>query len=151
MNLISIGLAQAGVIQYKYGDILFLGVNTGTGGADIFVSSTDAPTYLEGNGPKSGRPRVADLVLASADVVALDTVAAKVMGIEVAVQSPEDTILSKLSWGKDSGSEMQYRDALGVALQQWQNLDQEYLRRWAAELDVSELLEKVLTEAARLA
>ena len=78
-------------------------------------------------------------------------ISAKVMGIEVAVQSPEDTILSKLSWGKHSGSEMQYRDALGVALQQWQNLDQEYLRRWAAELDVSELLEKVLTEAARLA
>ena len=76
---------------------------------------------------------------------------AKVMGIDVAVQSPEDTILSKLSWGKDSGSEMQYRDALSVAVQQWQKLDQQYLRRWASELDVSELLERVLEEATRIA
>jgi len=78
-------------------------------------------------------------------------VSARVLGMDVAVQSAEDTILSKLSWGKDSGSEMQYRDALSVALQQWKGLDQEYLRRWAAQLDVSELLEKVLAEAARLA
>src|SRR5262249_32781348 len=44
----------------------------------------DGTVGLEGNGPKSGRPRVADLVLASADAVALDTVAAKVMGIDPA-------------------------------------------------------------------
>ena len=56
------------------------------------------------------------------------------MGVKVAVQTPEDTILSKLDWAKESGSEMQLRDALGVALQQWQQLDQDYLRRWAAEL-----------------
>lgn len=76
---------------------------------------------------------------------------AKILGIDVAVQSPEDTILSKLSWGKDSGSEMQYRDALSVALQQWEKLDRQYLRRWSAELDVSQNLEELLTEAARLA
>ena len=95
-----------------------------------------------------------DLIIAPAtgfdDEAFSRRISAKVLGIDVAVQSPEDTILSKLSWGKDSGSEMQYRDALGVALQQWENLDQEYLRRWAAALDVSELLEKVLDEAARL-
>jgi hypothetical protein len=47
-----IGLAPA-VIQYKYGDTLFLGVTTGTGGADVFVSSTDPPTSLQGNGPNT--------------------------------------------------------------------------------------------------
>src|SRR5207302_6384430 len=78
-------------------------------------------------------------------------ISAKVLGIDVAVQSPEDTILSKLSWGKERGSEMQYRDALSVAVQQWQKLDQQYLRRWASELNVSELLERVLEEAARIA
>jgi uncharacterized protein (DUF362 family) len=41
----------------------------------------DGTIGLEGNGPKSGRPRVADLVLASGDLVALDTIAATVMGI----------------------------------------------------------------------
>jgi len=76
---------------------------------------------------------------------------AKMLGIDVAVQSAEDTILSKLSWGKDSGSEMKYRDAVGVALQQCDHLDQEYLRRWATELGVSDVLEKLLVDAARLA
>jgi hypothetical protein len=74
-----------------------------------------------------------------------------IMGVRVAVQSPEDTILSKLQWGKESGSEMQYRDALGVALQQWERLDQAYLRQWAAQLDVSDSLETLLAEAAKLA
>lgn len=44
----------------------------------------DATVGLEGNGPKSGRPRVADRVLASADPVALDSVQAATMGIEPA-------------------------------------------------------------------
>jgi hypothetical protein len=74
-----------------------------------------------------------------------------IMGVRVAVQSPEDTILSKLQWGKESGSEMQYRDALGVALQQWERLDQEYLRHWAPQLDVSDILQSLLAEASKLA
>jgi uncharacterized protein (DUF362 family) len=42
----------------------------------------DATWGLEGNGPKSGRPRLADRVLASADLVALDTVQAATMGLD---------------------------------------------------------------------
>ncbi|MCL4818253.1 MAG: DUF362 domain-containing protein [Vicinamibacteria bacterium] len=42
----------------------------------------DGTIGLEGNGPKSGFPKVADRVLASADPVALDTVQALVMGID---------------------------------------------------------------------
>src|SRR2546421_3059073 len=96
-----------------------------------------------------------DLIIALATEFAEEAFArrlwAKVLGIDVAVQSPEDTILSKLSWGKDSGSEMQYRDALSVAVEQWEKLDQQYLRRWASELDVSDLLKRILEEAARIA
>src|SRR5205823_11428274 len=44
-----IGLGPA-AIQYKYGDALFVGVTTGTGGADVYVTSTDAATSLQGNG-----------------------------------------------------------------------------------------------------
>jgi uncharacterized protein (DUF362 family) len=40
----------------------------------------DGTVGLEGNGPKSGHPRVADLVLASGDIVALDATAARLMG-----------------------------------------------------------------------
>lgn len=45
------------------------------------LSVMDATVGLEGNGPKSGRPRVADRVLCSTDPVALDTVQAMVMGL----------------------------------------------------------------------
>jgi len=42
----------------------------------------DATVCLEGNSPKSGKPKVVDLILSSGDIVALDTVAAKIMGFE---------------------------------------------------------------------
>lgn len=42
----------------------------------------DATIGLEGNGPKSGRPRVVDRVLASSDLVALDTIQAVTMGLD---------------------------------------------------------------------
>jgi hypothetical protein len=61
--------------------------------------------------------------------------------------SPEDVILSKLEWSKITPSDRQLRDALGVAVNQWSHLDQEYLRRWARELGVEEPLEQLLREA----
>ncbi len=42
----------------------------------------DATVGLEGNSPKSGAPKVVDRLLASGDLVALDTVAAKIMGFD---------------------------------------------------------------------
>jgi len=44
----------------------------------------DGTVGLEGNGPKSGRPRVADRILCSTDPVALDTIQAVCMGIDPA-------------------------------------------------------------------
>ena len=44
----------------------------------------DGTVALEGNGPKSGHPRVMDLVLCSRDPVALDTVQALVMNVDPA-------------------------------------------------------------------
>ena len=44
----------------------------------------DATVALEGNGPKSGRPKVAHRILASADLVALDTIQATIMGLDPA-------------------------------------------------------------------
>jgi uncharacterized protein (DUF362 family) len=44
----------------------------------------DATIGLEGNGPKSGSPRIVDRVLASSDLVALDTIQAVTMGLNPA-------------------------------------------------------------------
>jgi uncharacterized protein (DUF362 family) len=46
------------------------------------LALTDGTIGLEGDGPKSGRPRVADRILCSRDLVALDTVQAAVMGLD---------------------------------------------------------------------
>jgi uncharacterized protein (DUF362 family) len=42
----------------------------------------DGTVGMEGSGPKTGLPKVADLILASSDLVALDTIASLVMGID---------------------------------------------------------------------
>jgi uncharacterized protein (DUF362 family) len=46
----------------------------------IKFSILDATVSMEGDGPKSGFPKVTDLVLASSDMVALDAVSSKIMG-----------------------------------------------------------------------
>ena len=62
------------------------------------------------------------------------------MGLKVSLVSPEDSILSKLQWCKESESETQLKDALGVMIIQWDKLDWEYLDSWATKLQISELL-----------
>jgi len=73
------------------------------------------------------------------------------MGRMLWVVSPEDTILSKLEWMKGRESDVQYSDALGVAVAQWETLDLEYLRKWARELGVEAMLTRLLKEARRQA
>lgn len=65
------------------------------------------------------------------------------------VASAEDTVLTKLEWYRMGGevSERQWRDVLGVLKVQAGRLDLAYLRRWAAELRVADLLEKALAES----
>ena len=69
---------------------------------------------------------------------------------EFPISSPEDVILSKLEWYRLGGetSERQWLDILGVMKVQADQLDREYLKRWAPELGVSDLLQRALSEAA---
>lgn len=68
--------------------------------------------------------------------------------IQVFLRSAEDTILSKLEWYKSGGSvsERQWKDILGIIKVQGELLDEIYLRKWAEELGVKDLLEKALEE-----
>lgn len=56
----------------------------------------------------------------------------------------EDVILHKLFWNKITPSDRQLGDVTGVVAVQSNRLDMDYLRRWAAELQVLEILEDVL-------
>ena len=66
----------------------------------------------------------------------------------VYVATAEDTVLAKLVWfRKGAGvSERQWLDVLGVLGIQKGQLDIDYLNKWAANLGVSDLLEKAMSE-----
>jgi len=74
---------------------------------------------------------------------------AGILGMEIWVLSPEDVILSKLEWAKESRSERQMQDVLGVLQMRRGSLDEEYLRKWAEVLGVQDLLKKLLEEARK--
>jgi len=63
----------------------------------------------------------------------------------VFVKSAEDTLLRKLQWYRLGGetSERQWIDVLGILKEQGDRLDREYMSRWAGDLGVSDLLERV--------
>lgn len=60
----------------------------------------------------------------------------------VSVIAPEDLILSKLMWAKQSPSELQLRDVRAIISVQ-QDLDWAYIDRWAVRLTVKTLLAEV--------
>jgi hypothetical protein len=65
------------------------------------------------------------------------------------VTTPEDVILSKLEWYRSGGevSDRQWHDILGVLKTKSGEVDQDYLRKWANELGVSDLLVRALEES----
>jgi hypothetical protein len=69
---------------------------------------------------------------------------------EAWVATPEDTLLAKLEWYRMGGgvSERQWRDVLGILEVQAGNLDMDYLHQWSRQLDVADLLERALKQAA---
>ncbi len=65
-----------------------------------------------------------------------------VQGTPVAVVAPEDLILSKLDWARESGSELQRRDVQNI-IAAVGDLDWDYLQQWAGQLQLGETLEQV--------
>lgn len=97
---------------------------------DVFVAKTD-PFHL-----MQMRRRV--LQPASADGQ-----------IKLYVASAEDTVLAKLQWYRegDAVSDRQWNDVLGVLKVQGPALDRGYLRQWARELALTDLLDRALDDA----
>jgi hypothetical protein len=71
------------------------------------------------------------------------------LGRALYFSSAEDIVLQKLRWFTEGGgvSERQWYDLQGVLRLQRQGLDLGYLRRWAEQLGLAELLEKAFDEA----
>ncbi len=68
---------------------------------------------------------------------------------EVALATPEDTVLAKLDWFRQGGgvSDRQWRDVLGILKVQGDGLDFAYLRQWASRLHLADLLVRSLDDA----
>jgi hypothetical protein len=72
------------------------------------------------------------------------------MDQNIFIVSAEDAILSKLEWTKGRLDSQQFRDAMGIAVVQWNDLDQGYLRKWAKQLDVENALDQLIEEVKKL-
>jgi hypothetical protein len=70
--------------------------------------------------------------------------------LPIFVATPEDAILSKLYWYRQGReiSERQLRDIQGILGVHRQNLELPYLRHWAAQAGVLDLLERALAQPA---
>jgi hypothetical protein len=68
---------------------------------------------------------------------------------KVSFVSPEDIILLKLDWFRQSGysSERQLSDVRGVLAAQKDSLDLDYLKNWAKKLGLNELFQKAISES----
>jgi hypothetical protein len=75
-------------------------------------------------------------------------VPATIEGVEVAVATAEDVILSKLEWATLGGSERQLRDVEAVVRAAGGSLDMPYLMKWAERLGVSDALGDVLRHSS---
>lgn len=68
-------------------------------------------------------------------------------GVAAFVETPEDTILSKLRWYRIQASDRQLSDVRGILQIQEGRLDGDYLTSWAKRIGLGELLEQVKKES----
>jgi hypothetical protein len=73
-------------------------------------------------------------------------------GRELAVASAEDIVLEKLRWFRlgQGVSDQQWNDVLGVLKIQGDDLDTVYLRTWADDMGVGDLLDRAFDEAGTI-
>jgi hypothetical protein len=108
----------------------------------LYVSETAAEEALRTRGQFNViDPRIGwkvDLIIRKDRAFSLEEFSrrrpATVVGVHVALTSPEDLILVKLEWARLGDSERQRTDVLQMVEARWDTLDREYLRTWAAQL-----------------
>lgn len=72
------------------------------------------------------------------------------LGMDLAVSAPEDTILAKLRWAQMvGGSEKQFTDALRVFELQGESLDSGYIDKWAKALGIEQSWQQLKLAASK--
>lgn len=60
------------------------------------------------------------------------------LGFSLEVATAEDVLLAKLEWAKQTGSEQQMADAVGILTSQGESLDRTYVGTWVEELELED-------------
>lgn len=121
----------------------------------LYLPASDARQALEAGGsfnvlhlPSGGKVDL--FVVPDSDAFTRSRMArrvrAGVLGVEAWIATPEDVILAKLRWRLQSRSEIQWRDCVEIAA--INDLDDGYMREWAAEIGVREDLAELLADEA---
>lgn len=66
----------------------------------------------------------------------------RILGMDVATATAEDTVIAKLEWAKLGASDRQLEDVAGILRVQGADLDFDYIERWVAELQLAEQWQK---------
>ena len=72
---------------------------------------------------------------------------AEIAGTRVWLASAEDTVIAKLEWALEGGSERQLRDVVGVLEARTDEFDLAYVERWVRELGLEALWKRAREEA----
>ncbi len=67
-------------------------------------------------------------------------------GIQIWIVAPEDLIISKLFWSKDSFSEIQVNDVRNL-FASIKNLDREYIKEWVEKLELRTIFDRLQSNA----
>jgi len=67
----------------------------------------------------------------------------EILGKEIYISTPEDTIIRKLLWYKQSDITKHFDDTLGILQIQGKNLDYNYIEKWAKELGILDVWKKI--------
>ncbi len=66
-------------------------------------------------------------------------------GTSMWIASPEDMVISKLYWAKDSYSDLQLRDVKNL-MSSVTGIDRKYIKDWVQQLDLNDIFTKALDE-----
>lgn len=69
------------------------------------------------------------------------------LGVDLAVASLEDILITKLEWSRLGDSALQRRDVAQLLERTWKRLDQAYLERWVTELGLEAEWRTALSQA----
>jgi hypothetical protein len=83
-----------------------------------------------------------DLIVRKARPFSIEELARRrrvaILGVEIDAATAEDTIIAKLEWAREGGSERQLEDVAGILRVSARTLDLAYVDRWVTELGLEE-------------